>query len=420
MLNQLNTKIMKKTMKGMLGVLLISMVMFSCKKEDPPVADFSADATDVFTGAVVTFTDLSTNGPTTWAWNFGDQTASTDQNPTHIYNDAGVYTVSLTTTNEGGSNTATKTDYITVTVELTEAEKLVAYVEDPASPAANYANSAMPAIKTADHVRSLQLLDKVYLIDIRAQGDYDAAHIEGAVNVASADLLTHIEGVNLASYDEVSIVCYSGQTAGWATSLLRLLGYDKVYSLKWGMCSWNAATSGSWTSADNVNNSKSAQFVTTASPAKGAAGDLPTLTTGGGTPQDILEARVEAVLAEGFGAAAVGNSTVYGALASYYIVNYWPNDHYIGMGHIDGSIQYTPKTDLHTDTYLNTLPTDMPVVVYCYSGQHSANMAAYLRVLGYDALSLKFGANGMIHDEMTAGKWSDTNIMDYPTVATTK
>jgi len=411
---------MKKTMKGMLGVLLISMVMFSCKKEDPPVADFQADATNVFTGAVVTFTDLSTNSPTEWAWNFGDQTASTEENPTHIYTEAGVYTVSLTTTNEGGSNTATKTDYITVTVEQTEAEKLVEYIEDPTSPAANYANTSMPAIKTADHVRSLQLLDKVYLVDIRAKDDYDANHIEGAVNVTTADLLTHIEGVDLSGYDEVSIVCYSGQTAGWATSLLRLLGYDKVYSLKWGMCSWNAATSGSWTSPNNVNNSRSLQFVKTSSPAKGAAGDYPSLTTGGATPQEILEARVEAVLAEGFGAAKVSNATVYGALSTYYIVNYWSTEHYEGMGHIDGAIQYTPKADIHSSTFLNTLPTDKPVVVYCYSGQTSANMAAYLRVLGYDAMSLVFGANGMIHDEMTAGKWNDTFIFDYPLVQTTK
>jgi rhodanese-related sulfurtransferase len=90
------------------------------------------------------------------------------------------------------------------------------------------------------------------------------------------------------------------------------------------------------------------------------------------------------------------------------------------MGHIEGAIQYTPKADIASSTFLNTLPTDKTVVVYCYSGQTSANMAAYLRVLGYDAVSLLFGANGMIHDEMTSGKWSDTFIFDYPIVDSTK
>jgi rhodanese-related sulfurtransferase len=66
---------------------------------------------------------------------------------------------------------------------------------------------------------------------------------------------------------------------------------------------------------------------------------------------------------------------------------------------------------------LKTLPTDKPVVVYCYTGQTSAFMAAYLRLLGYDAKSLKFGTNGMIYDkmidhgEMTV--WNDEQIMGY-------
>jgi PKD repeat protein len=425
MLNQPNKMIMKKTMKGMLGILLVSMVMFSCKKEDPPVADFQADATDVFTGAVVTFTDLSTNNPTTWDWDFGDQGTSTMQNPTHTYTEAGVYTVSLTTTNEGGSNTATKTDYITVTVEQTEAEKLVEYMEDPTSPTANYVNTSMPAIKDAAHVYSLQILDKVYIIDIRAAADYDAGHIEGAVNVPAADVLTHIEGVDLTPYDEVSIVCYTGQTAAWATSLLRLLGYDKVYSMKFGMCAWHSDFSDRWN--NNTSNIRAAQFEVTNNP-KGAAGDLPAISTGGTTPQDILEARVEAVLADGFGEAAVGSSTVFGALSNYYIVNYWPEAEYLDPGHIPGAIQYTPKVDIAMAANLSTLPTDKTIAVYCYTGQNSANLAAYLRVIGYDAKSITFGTNGMIYDLMTKSKWNGAlvtadppgQVFDYPYVLTTK
>jgi len=304
-----------------------------------------------------------------------------------------------------------------VTVEQTEAEKLVEYMEDPTSPTANYANVAMPAIKGADHVRSLQLLDKVYIIDIRAAADYDAGHIEGAVNVATADLLTHIEGVNLADYEEVSIVCYTGQTAGWATSLLRLLGYDKVFSMKFGMCAWHTDFDDRWENA--ISNSRAAQFEATAE-AKGPAGDLPSISTGGSTPQDILEARVEAVLAEGFGEAVVGSSTVFGALANYYIVNYWPEDEYLDPGHIPGAIQYTPKSDIAAATNLSTLPTNKTVALYCYTGQNSANLAAYLRVIGYDAKSITFGTNGMIYDLMTKSKWSAAAIFDYPYVLTTK
>lgn len=410
---------MKKTRMGMLAVLFISILMVSCDKGEAPVADFSASAVEVYTEAAVQFTDMSTNEPTSWAWDFGDQTLSTEQNPSHTYMEEGTYTVSLTATNETGSDLVTKTDYITVTDEFTEAELLVAYLEDPASPAGNYANTSMPAIKTADHVRSLNLLDKVYIVDIRSADDFALGHIENAHNVTTADLLTHIEGVDLSGYDEVSIVCYSGQTAGWATSLLRLLGYDKVYSMKFGMCSWHTDFAGSWN--NNISNGKAAQFTATAT-AKGAAGSLPTINTDGATAQEILEARVDIVLAAGFGAVKVTNATVFGALDNYYIVNYWPESEYLDPGHIPGAIQYTPKVDIAMATSLTTLPTDKTVAVYCYTGQTSANMAAYLSVIGYDAKTILFGANGMIYDEMaTIGhQWSAAAIMDYPYIIPTK
>jgi PKD repeat protein len=83
---------------------------------DPPVADFSASATTITAGQSVTFTDLSTNNPTSWSWTFtgGTPSSSTAQNPTVTYNTAGTYTVELTAANSAGSDTQTKVDYITV------------------------------------------------------------------------------------------------------------------------------------------------------------------------------------------------------------------------------------------------------------------------------------------------------------------
>jgi len=79
-----------------------------------PVADFTAASTTIAAGGTVTFTDQSTNTPTGWSWNFGDGGTSTLQNPSHVYNTAGSYTVSLMATNSFGSTTAVKNDYITV------------------------------------------------------------------------------------------------------------------------------------------------------------------------------------------------------------------------------------------------------------------------------------------------------------------
>ena len=77
-----------------------------------PVAAFSGTPTTGTVPFQVTFTDASTNSPTSWSWNFGDGNTSTAKNPAFTYTKAGNYTVSLTATNSAGSNTTTKTNYI--------------------------------------------------------------------------------------------------------------------------------------------------------------------------------------------------------------------------------------------------------------------------------------------------------------------
>jgi rhodanese-related sulfurtransferase len=297
-------------------------------------------------------------------------------------------------------------------VEINEAEVLIKYMEDPTSPAANYGNSGL-AIKSAEAVHTLMAAGKVYLVDIRAAEHWAAGHIEGSVNLAAGDVRAHIDATDLSAYDEISIICYSGQTASWLTSLLQLAGYKNVYSMKFGMSAWHADFD-KW--AAKVNNEKATFFVATSTD-KGPEGDLPILTTGFEAGADIFESRFDAVLAEGFGTAAVSADAVYANLGDYYIINYWPNEEYIDPGHIDGAMQYTPNVDLALDAALKTLPTNKAIAVYCYTGQNSARIAAYLRMMGYNAKSLTYGANGMIYGEMTKGKWSEAAIMNYDYVA---
>jgi PKD repeat protein len=84
-----------------------------------PVANFSASMTTPFVGAPVTFTDLSTNTPTSWSWAFLpstvtyiDGTNSSSQNPHVQFDAAGNYSVTLTASNAGGADGETKTNYI--------------------------------------------------------------------------------------------------------------------------------------------------------------------------------------------------------------------------------------------------------------------------------------------------------------------
>ena len=79
-----------------------------------PNAVFTTKPTSGNAPLTVKFTDQSANNPISWKWDFGDNTTSTEQNPSHTYQNAGKYTVKLTVTNDQGSDTKTKTDYITV------------------------------------------------------------------------------------------------------------------------------------------------------------------------------------------------------------------------------------------------------------------------------------------------------------------
>jgi len=303
---------------------------------------------------------------------------------------------------------------VTPPVVVNESEVLATYLESTNSPLGkDFVNTDMPTIIGATEVYTLNQTNQVYIIDIRSAADYALGHIHNAVNVTLANLLTHIKGVNLTPYTKVAIVCYTGQTAGYGASLLRMLGYNKVFSMKWGMCSWHQDFAAKWNTA--MSNMYASQFTTTATP-KAAAGSLPTLSTGKTTGQEILEARVNALLTEGFTPATVTGATVFGALNSYYIVNYWPAGQYTNPGHIPGAIQYEPKASIKLSVDLKTLPTNKPIAVYCYTGQTSAFLAAYLRLLGYDAKSILYGANGMIYDVMvtnTMTTFSASQIMGY-------
>jgi PKD repeat protein len=82
-----------------------------------PNAKFGANYTKSCSlGKTISFTDSSSNNPTSWSWSFpgGTPSSSTLQNPTIVYNTPGVYDVTLTATNANGSYTETKTAYISV------------------------------------------------------------------------------------------------------------------------------------------------------------------------------------------------------------------------------------------------------------------------------------------------------------------
>jgi rhodanese-related sulfurtransferase len=238
---------------------------------------------------------------------------------------------------------------------------------------------------------------KYLVVDIRKSSDFNKGHIKGAENIMAKEMITFFENdINPADYDKIAIVCYSGQTASFTTSVMRLLGYNNVYAMKWGMSSWAMPFGEKWLS--HVNNDFADQLEETAN-VKSEKGSLPTLTTGLKDGKAILKLRAKAVLATPFKDILVKAPELFNNGAAYYINNYWPEPKYTA-GHIPGAIQYQPKKSLDTKADLLTLPTDKKVVTYCFTGQHSAFVTAYLRILGYDAYTLGFGANSFMNGVM--------------------
>ena len=92
----------------------LGSILFLSTNPISPIVRFTADPTSGLVPLTVQFTDSSTNSPTSWIWNFGDVSTSTEKNPSHTYTSAGTYTVALTASNSAGSNVCTKTNYITV------------------------------------------------------------------------------------------------------------------------------------------------------------------------------------------------------------------------------------------------------------------------------------------------------------------
>lgn len=112
-------------MKKILFLVSIAIlaIFISCKDDDPipPInANFSASQLTVLEGSSITFTDLSTNSPENWEWEFegGTPQSSTNQNPTVRYDTPGIYDVKLTAAKDGSSDDETKADFITVAQSL--------------------------------------------------------------------------------------------------------------------------------------------------------------------------------------------------------------------------------------------------------------------------------------------------------------
>lgn len=247
-----------------------------------------------------------------------------------------------------------------------------------------------------------------HIIDLRSAADFSTkGHIAGAINSTMANVLTAAQGAT----KPIVVTCYTGQNAAVAVAALRLSGYPTAKILKWGMSSWNTVFD-AWTA--NISNQAKghANWSTTnttktpvlfALPAFDATEFAAADTTGAA----ILAKRVSYMLSLGF--RGVNAADVLAAPSNYFIVNYWAEADVNTYGHIKNAYRLNETLKLAGDGIKNIDPATTSVI-YCWTGQTSALVSAYLTVLGYDAKGIKFGANAMINADLLKNKFSASQV----------
>lgn len=263
-------------------------------------------------------------------------------------------------------------------------------------------------ITTADAINSKGVGD-YFFVDIREQADFDAGHIDGAVHSTLGNILNTVEGAT----KPIIVVCYTGQTACHAVVALRLSGYMDAKALKWGMAGWNSQFANAWSSKTGDVAIGNANWI----PAPGSITanttfSAPTFTSVYTTGSQILAERIDYMLNKGF--QKVTNADVLGTPSNYFINNYWSQTDVETYGNITSAYRILPLT-LESNQFANLDPSKT-VVTYCWTGQTSSVVTAYLTIMGYEARSLLFGTNGMIYSNLSADHQYHTPTTDYPVV----
>ena len=264
----------------------------------------------------------------------------------------------------------------------------------------------VPAATLNTDLDDNDVLDSYHVLDIRASTAYEDGHIPGAVNCAYADVL---DSAAVAPVGKTIVVaCYSGQTAGHAVCALRLSGYPTAQVLMWGMSGWHTSLdswSGSCATLDHANWMASPGSIVD----NKEFADPDITETGDGAT--ILAARVQSLLTTGTLRGVTGVDVLNNP-GNYFINNYWAETDVQTYGNIAGAYRINPLT-LDGEEYIHLDPSK-DVVTYCWTGQTSSVITAYLYVIGYNSHSLKNGANSMIYNDLTGHKWNAASIIDLP------
>lgn len=221
--------------------------------------------------------------------------------------------------------------------------------------------------------------NSVFILDIRSGEDFAAGHIPGSVHSARGKVGEIMD--RIPTNKPVIVACYTGQNAAYTVAYLRMAGFENATTLLSGIDL-------GWVGRDNL-------------PLEGtgmnAAADLPAVSSPRDEAEEIIWARAKEY-AKAIDEGKVGFIPVDQHAAFYDELQANPNAYYVldirsaddfAAGHIEHSAHAAWG---QFGNLLEDLPTNVPVVIGCYSGQTAAQTLGVLRMLGFDsARSILYG-----------------------------
>lgn len=253
-----------------------------------------------------------------------------------------------------------------------------------------------------------------FVVSVRAPDAYALGHIEGAINIPWKTIADPASLAMLPTDQPIVVYCYTGHTGQVAATILNTLGYD-VQNLKFGMMGWTADDDVLATA--RYAGAPGYPTVTEATVASETY-ELTALATGETEGSEIALAAAQAMLADWSPvtkAEALFDNIADGDDSNdYFVVSVRAADAY-ALGHVDGAINIPWKT-VTDPANLAMLPTDQPIMVYCYTGHTGQVAATSLKLLGYDVINMKYGMMGWTDDDAVLATGRYTAAPDYPTV----
>lgn len=284
-------------------------------------------------------------------------------------------------------------------------------------------------------------LGNYYLIDIRNGEEYSRGHVQGAVSVLMNELIDHFESIKSSTFDKIVVISQTGQRSAYAVSLLRLYGYDNVYSLDFGMGQWNTEFSSEWIDARKDSRYVSQLYLQN-NPKPPLTKELPKIYSEESklSVDSLLKYRIAECLTETKYAESLSNieelessyNLIHKKFENAFIICYGEEALYgiqqinkdilpeplIYGGHPRHSVRFNSMEEFRSSRYLLSMPVNSKIFIYSYNGQESSYLNAFLTLLGYESRNIKFGAVSMFYYYMEFGDFTESfkvnEIRNYP------